>query len=89
MSTKVTRWTISDELWEGMELLLPKSVNMPPCGDRRKRVCYRKVMNGILFVLRTRDSRSWNRLVSFASSGNKFAQIRRTAGPGLEVVGHG
>ena len=53
MSTKATQWKISDELWEKMEPLLPKPVNTHPRGGGRKRIPYRKVMNGILFVLRT------------------------------------
>lgn len=52
-TTKATRWTISDELWSRIEPLLPKPVNTHPRGGGRKRICYRKVMNGILFVLRT------------------------------------
>jgi len=52
-TTKATRWAISDELWNRIEPLLPKPVNTHPRGGGRKRVCYRKVMNGILFVLRT------------------------------------
>lgn len=53
MKTKATRWTISDDLWEKIEPLVPKPVNPHPRGGGRKRVCYRKVINGILFVLRT------------------------------------
>ena len=53
MSTKATSWTISDTLWEKIEPLLPRPVNPHPRGGGRKRICYRKVMNGILFVLRT------------------------------------
>lgn len=52
-ATKATRWTISDELWDKIEPLLPVPVNPHPRGGGRKRVCYRKVMNGILFALRT------------------------------------
>ena len=52
-TTKATRWAISDELWNRIEPLLPVPVNTHPRGGGRKRVCYRKVMNGILFVLRT------------------------------------
>jgi transposase len=51
--TKATRWTISDELWAKIEPLLPVPVNTHPRGGGRKRVPYRDVMNGILFVLRT------------------------------------
>jgi len=53
MKTKATRWSISDELWSKIEPLLPKPVNTHPRGGGRKRVPYRKVMNGILFVLKT------------------------------------
>jgi len=52
-ATKATRWKISDELWGCIEPLLPVPVNPHPRGGGRKRVRYRKVMNGILFVLRT------------------------------------
>lgn len=51
--TKTTRWTLSGELWEKIEPLLPVPVNTHPRGGGKKRVPYRKVMNGILFVLRT------------------------------------
>jgi len=53
MDTRATRWTISDEVWEKIEPMLPKPVNKHPRGGGRKRVCYRKVMNAIFFVLRT------------------------------------
>jgi len=53
MKTKTTRWTISDELWSKIEPLLPVPVNPHPRGGGKKRVPYRKVMNGILFVLKT------------------------------------
>lgn len=51
--TKGTSWVISDELWAKIEPLLPVPVNTHPRGGGKKRVSYRKVMNGILFVLRT------------------------------------
>lgn len=51
--TKATRWKMSDELWNRIEPLLPVPVNTHPRGGGRKRVSYRKVMNAILFVLRT------------------------------------
>jgi len=50
---KATRWTLSDDLWTKIEPLLPTVVNTHPRGGGRKRICYRKVMDGILFVLRT------------------------------------
>ena len=53
MKTKTTRWKISDELWSKIEPLLPVPVNPHPRGGGKKRVPYRKVMNGILFVLKT------------------------------------
>jgi transposase len=52
-TAKATRWKMSDELWNRIEPLLPVPVNPHPRGGGRKRVPYRKVMNGILFVLRT------------------------------------
>ena len=51
--TKATRWRISDELWSKIEPLLPVPVNTHPLGGGKKRVSYRTVMNGILFVLKT------------------------------------
>jgi len=51
--TKGTNWAISDDLWSKIEPLLPKPVKTHPRGGGRKRVPYRKAMNGILFVLRT------------------------------------
>lgn len=53
MKSKATRWTISDELWNKIEPLLPVPVNTHPRGGGKKRVPYRTVMNGILFVLKT------------------------------------
>jgi transposase len=53
MKAKTTRWKISDELWSKIEPLLPVPVNTHPRGGGKKRVPYRKVMNGILFVLKT------------------------------------
>jgi transposase len=53
MKAKTTRWKISDEMWSKIEPLLPVPVNPHPRGGGKKRVPYRKVMNGILFVLKT------------------------------------
>jgi transposase len=53
MKVKATRWKISDELWSKIESLLPMPVNTHPRGGGKKRVPYRTVMNGILFVLKT------------------------------------
>jgi transposase len=53
MKAKTTRWKISDELWSKIEPLLPVPVNPHPRGGGKKRVPYRTVMNGILFVLKT------------------------------------
>ena len=53
MKAKTTRWKISDELWSKIEPLLPVPVNTHPRGGGKKRVPYRTVMNGILFVLKT------------------------------------
>jgi transposase len=53
MKAKTTRWKISDELWSKIEPFLPVPVNPHPRGGGKKRVPYRKVMNGILFVLKT------------------------------------
>ena len=50
---KDDHWRISDALWEKMRPLIPKPVDRHPLGCHRKRVDDRKVMNGILFVLRT------------------------------------
>ena len=48
-----SRWTVSDELWAKIEPVLPERVNTHPRGGGRKAVPNRKVMNGVLFVLRT------------------------------------
>jgi transposase len=53
MKAQATRWKISDELWGKIEPLLPVPVNTHPRGGGKKRVPYRTVMNGILFVLKT------------------------------------
>ncbi len=53
MEARTTRYQISDELWAKIEPLLPARVNTHPRGGGRKPVDPRKVMNGILFVLRT------------------------------------
>ena len=53
MKAKTTRWKISDKLWSKIEPLLPVPVNTHPRGGGKKRVPYRTVMNGILFVLKT------------------------------------
>ena len=47
------RYDVSDELWARIEPLIPVPKNPHPRGGGRKRVPYRKVMNGIFFVLRT------------------------------------
>ena len=45
--------TIPDYMWEELKLIIPKSIDNHPLGCHRKRIDDRKVMNGILFVLRT------------------------------------
>jgi transposase len=52
-NVKTTRFQVSDELWARIEPLLPPRVNTHPRGGGRKPADPRKVMNGILFVLRT------------------------------------
>lgn len=47
------RFMISDEVWARIEPLLPVAVNTHPRGGGRKRVPYRRVMDGIFFVLCT------------------------------------
>lgn len=46
-------WRLNDTLWEKMKPLIPKPIDKHPLGCHRKRVDDRRVMNGILFVLRT------------------------------------
>lgn len=53
MKEKTSRRKISDELWSKIEPLLPVPVNPHPRGGGKKRVPSRKVMSGILFVLKT------------------------------------
>ena len=48
-----SRWKISDELWEKIEPIIPERKNTHPRGGGRKPTPPRKIMNAILFVLRT------------------------------------
>jgi transposase len=47
------QWKLSDELWEKIKPLIPKPIDNHPLGCHRHRVPNRKVMEGILFVLKT------------------------------------
>ena len=50
----VQEFTISDTLWARLEPLLPVHVPKPhPLGCHRRRIADRRVLNAILFVLRT------------------------------------
>ncbi len=53
-------WRIPDALWERIEPLLPKPVDMHPLKCHRKRVDNRAAMDAIFFVLRT--GCQWNAL---------------------------
>lgn len=44
---------IPDYMWEEMKLIIPKPIDNHPLKCHRKRIDDRKVMEGILFVLRT------------------------------------
>lgn len=57
---KARWWLIPDSLWNKIEPLLPKRVNRHPFGGGRPPVPARKILNGILFVLRT--GCQWNAL---------------------------
>ena len=46
-------WRIPDELWEDLQMFLPKHVNTHRFGGGRPRADDRKCMNAIFFVLRT------------------------------------
>ena len=46
-------WRIPDFMWEEIKLIIPKPIDNHPLRCHRKRIDDRKVMNGILFVLRT------------------------------------
>ena len=59
-SKSPSKWKLSDALWERIDPLLPKSINIHPRGGGRKRVPNRSVINGIFFVLRT--GCQWNAL---------------------------
>ena len=58
--------TIPDELWEQMERVLPPE--KPPGTPGRPPIPFRKVMNGILYVLRT--GCQWNMVPERYSSGS-------------------
>ena len=49
----VDQWHISDDLWEGIALLLPEHKNTHPFGGGRPRTPDRVCMEAILFLLRT------------------------------------
>ena len=51
-STKIG-YRVSDEMWARIEPLLPKHVNRHPERGGRPRMSDRRLMDGILFVLRT------------------------------------
>jgi transposase len=46
-------WGISDYMWEEMKLIIPKPIDNHPLGCHKPRMDDRKVMEGILFVLKT------------------------------------
>ena len=46
-------WRIPDFTWEEMKQIIPKPIDNHPLGCHKPRVDDRKVMDGILFVLRT------------------------------------
>ncbi len=48
-----TRYQISDELWAKIEPIIPERVNTHPRGGGKKPTPPRKIMNALLFVLRT------------------------------------
>ena len=47
------QWSIPDDLWESMQLLIPEHVNPHPLGGGKPRTPDRVCMEAILFVLRT------------------------------------
>jgi putative transposase len=52
--TKLTKpWSLSDDLWEELQPLIPKHKNTHRFGGGRPRVSDRTAMRGILFVLST------------------------------------
>ena len=46
-------WRIPDFMWEEIKLIIPKPIDNHPLKCHKSRIDNRKVMNGILFVLRT------------------------------------
>ena len=46
-------WRISDYMWEEIENIIPKPKDNHPLECHKPRIDDRKIMNGILFVLRT------------------------------------
>jgi len=81
--TKSTQWKISDEMWKKIEPLLPRPPNTHPRGGGRKRVPYRRVMDAILFVLRT--GCQWNALnaTGICSSSTAHARFQEWAEAGV------
>lgn len=51
-------WTISDDLWRLIEPVLREDA--PPCSTGRPRADWRRILNGIIFRLRT--GCQWNKL---------------------------
>jgi transposase len=49
----VDQWSIADDLWEGIALLIPKHVNTHRFGGGKPRTPDRVCMEAILYVLRT------------------------------------
>jgi transposase len=61
-----TIWTIPDEMWQKIHPLLGKEKE--PGSPGRPPVSFRKVINGILFVLRT--GCHWDRCPFFRTTGS-------------------
>ena len=68
------RYRISDELLEKIEPLIPKHPNTHCFGGGRPRAPDRKVMDGILFVLRT--GCQWNALNETGICSSSTAHLR-------------
>ena len=75
-------WRLSDELWNKMEVLLPKP-KPHPLGCHRPRVPNRQAMNAILFVLRT--GAQWNSLdaTGICSCSSAYRRFREWSEAGV------
>lgn len=68
------RWEVSEDLWERIKRHIPRVLRRNPKKGGRPRVPERKVMNGILFVLKT--GCQWNALNATGICSSSTAHLR-------------